>query len=108
MAQMRAQSKKHGGTTVRQLIRRLTAWITLNHQKSQAYRTDARAHADIRRIASLSPHLLEDLGFENAPSQQGAEIQVWTRGAMTVTIFERPGGTDPLIDVTLQEKIDKT
>lgn len=99
---------KNGGTAMRQLINRLTAWIMLCHQNRQAYRTNARAHADIRRIASLSSHLLEDSGFENASHQQDTGIQVWTRGAMTVTIFEQPGGTDPLIDVTQQEKIDKT
>ena len=98
---------KNGGTAMRQLINRLTSWIMLCHQNRQAYRTNARALADIRRIASLSPHLLEDLGFETASQQQGAGVQVWTRAGITVMIFEQADGADPLIDVAAQEMIDK-
>mgnify|MGYP001797646085 CR=1 FL=1 len=92
---------------MRQMVNLATEWIKLHHRMLQTYRTETRAYADIKRIAALSPHLLEDLGFEDISPQPSTGVQVWTRAGITVMIFEQADGADPLIDVAAQEMIDK-
>ncbi|MEO0894319.1 MAG: hypothetical protein AAFY35_17095 [Pseudomonadota bacterium] len=98
---------KNDEIAMRQMLSRLIEWITLYHQQHRTYRAETRAYADIKRIAALSPHLLEDLGFEDISPQPSTAVQVWTRAGITVMIFEQADGADPLIDVAAQEMIDK-
>jgi len=66
--------------------------------------------AHITRIASLSPHLLHDMGFVDQADPTTPTIRVLCNGPLIVSIQKGPHGTEPIITVTHDndEPIDKT
>ena len=66
--------------------------------------------AHVTRIASLSPHLLHDMGFVDQAEPTAPTIQVLRKGPLILSIHRGPYGAEPIITVTRDshEPIDKT
>ena len=66
-------------------LRRLGAMVRI-------HRTDERLHHDLERLAQLSPHLLEDLGFRRDAATSTPQVAVWRRGAHRVSVSTAQDG----------------
>lgn len=85
-------------------------WLTFIHQEWRRRRANKLMVAHITRIASLSPHLLHDMGFVDQADPTAPTTQVLRKGPLILSIQRGPYGAEPIITVTRDsdEPIDKT
>ena len=79
-------------------------WLTFIHQNWQRRSASKLMVAHVTRIASLSPHLLHDMGFVDQADPSAPNIKVLRKGPLLVAIQRGPHGAEPNITVTRESE----
>ncbi|MEM7733722.1 MAG: hypothetical protein AAF280_13220 [Pseudomonadota bacterium] len=85
---------------VHTLWNRCHAWFTFYHQRRHEQRAHNLMVTHLIRIATLSPHLLRDMGFEKVTDQTAPHLQTLRKWPITVSIQTDPHSPEPIITIT--------